>query len=267
MIEKTAYIVFALGFMYASLAIIGVIDFGDSYMSFSYYMLLPTVVFMNKTFNRCTAVTLLLTLISLFILISFGARGPFIGIFAFLILKLIQPSSKTGNKLNYKKIIIIALLLLIIMFQKEILQFIESIIESFGIKSRTISLFLKNDWDLTGRDLIFKDAIDKISQKPILGWGLAGDRIASGRNDYIHNFYLEVYLNFGIIFGTILILIITYKMIEMIVKLKNINYEIFIILLVVGFFHLLVSSSYLIDFRFWIFAGALFNNNFRKQIT
>ena len=174
------------------------------------------------------------------------------GVFA--ILKLI----KNNKNITYTKVllylIIFSIIIMGIIFLNQILEYIYELLLSFGIRSRSIQLFLRNDVYLSGRDRIYREIVEEIVKNPFLGLGLGGDRIVT--NGYqSHNIFIEVFANFGIVIGIFIIIAMLYIVIKSLF-IKDVNkYSMVIIWLSIGFVHLLVSSSYLIDFKFWIFIG------------
>lgn len=143
---------------------------------------------------------------------------------------------------------------MILIFLKDILEFIYNLLLQFGINSRSIRLFLRDDLYLSGRENIYNDVLSQISKKPFYGIGLAGDRRVLG-GVYAHNIIFELLANFGIITGIIISILIVGVSLKSIFS-KNKSLANFIsIWFSIGFIHLMVSSSYLIDFKFWIFLG------------
>jgi len=109
------------------------------------------------------------------------------------------------------------------------------------------------------KEVITDLIIEAIAKNPILGIGIAGDRVLL-EGSYSHNIVIEVISNFGIILGILLLSVLGIKWIKSLFS-KNESYlDIILIWSSIGFIHLFISSSYLIDFKFWIFIGVLFNN-------
>ena len=155
-------------------------------------------------------------------------------------------------------------ILLTIIFFKKIIEMIYAIFLNVGVKSRTMSLFLNNKVDYSsGREDIYSILLEKIKNNPIIGTGLGGDRLIIG--GYAHNFLLEIITNFGIFIGGILATLMFLFLIKSLLISDKRKYNMIIIWFSMGFVHLMVSSSYLTDIKFWIFAGLmikmLFNNN------
>jgi len=108
---------------------------------------------------------------------------------------------------------------------------------------------------LSGRDRIYKYIFKEILNAPFLGLGLAADRRILTENAYTHNIFIEILLNFGLFIGGFINILLLYLTVKSIFIKDVKKYSMIIIWMSIGFVHFLVSSSYLIDFRFWIFLG------------
>ncbi len=254
---KVGNLVFIIGILYSSLILVGVISSHEHYMSFSYYMLLPAILYLDRMIDKFTIKYLLLTSISFIIILALGARGPFIGIFLFIFLK----NLKKIQKINFRNILFYSLIGLFfvtfLLFYEYILTSLDMFLKNFGLHSRSIELVLNGNVTTNTRTQIYYTALESLMNKPLFGWGLMGDRIAVGRMDYIHNFFLEILVSFGVILGSLLITSFVFVLVLSLIQQKRLSYDILIIWLSIGFTHLMVSGSYLIDFRFWIFFGIL----------
>ena len=131
-----------------------------------------------------------------------------------------------------------------------------SFLSSHGIRSRTLQKLLNNELLMSAsREDLSSLGINIIWKSPILGFGAFGDRLFY--EPYIHNFILEVFIDYGIPMGLFLLLLIIIKIVEKF-KMQKGEERDFLVLLVLGsILPLMVSSSYLIDFRFFFLIGVL----------
>lgn len=258
MMKKAGLIVFLFGAFQSILIFTGQVTLGSYSMSLSYYMLLPTLLFLDEFLNKFSMKAFLLSIVSIIIILALGSRGPILSIIIFVFLMLIRSSSKFSFKKTFIYGTFISISLFIIIFFKQILVFLDNLLLNFGIQSRTIRLFLREDLYLSGRDSLYQAVIDGISNKPVLGLGIGGDRLVNN-GSYVHNLFLEIQANYGVIFGTIVGVLIVMLIIKaLFVKNKEL-YSLIIIWLSLGFVPLMVSSSYLTDLRFWILMGLIVN--------
>lgn len=256
--RKASIIVLIIGILLGVLVFTGNVSIGLYSMSFSYYMLLPSIIFIDEYIQKPNIKAFLYALIPFILILTFGARGPLIGIIVFILLRIIRPS----YKLTYKSILFnvssFVIMIFILFNLGSFFQNINNVFFKFGVESRNLSILSDNRiLTLSNRDTLFENVGNEIIKNPLMGIGLGGDRrIIDG---YTHNFIIELLGNYGVVFGSILIMIFIIMITGALFTPDKENYNIFIIWLSVGFVHLMVSSSYLIDFRFWLFLGILIN--------
>jgi O-antigen ligase len=82
-----------------------------------------------------------------------------------------------------------------------------------------------------------------IKEKPFVGWGVGGE--ASLLGTYPHNIFLELCLNFGLILGGVLCIILVVSILATFFASDGVNKDIFLIYLCTGFVPLLISATYL----------------------
>lgn len=258
--KKSSYIVFIFGLLIGILVFFGRTSVGAYSMSLSYYMLLPTILFLDELMNKFSLKTLVLTGISLLIILALGSRGAILCIIVFIFLKFIRPNSKRTYKRAFGHFSIICVGVVALIFMEQILMSIYNFLLRFGINSRSLILFTRENIYLSGRDRIYENVLSEILENSILGIGIAGDTRIIG-NSYVHNFFIEVVGNFGVVLGSILSITVLLLIIKSLLTKDTLKYNLFIIWLSLGFVHLMVSSSYLTDLKFWIFLGLMINFN------
>ena len=254
--EKASAIILILGSILAALIFRGSVSFGTYSMSFSYYMLLPAIIYLNKLFNKPSLKFFSLTALAAVIILSLGARGPFLALAGFSILKLFQTRGNLTAKQLLGRVFLILLGIVAIVYFQELLTLIADILADFGIRSRSINLFLRSGVHMSGRDSIYQRALKALVDSPILGLGLAGDRLLVG-GSYVHNLFLEILLHFGIIVGSFCLGLFFLLIINILVKGNDLEYELAAIWFGLGFMPLMVSHTYLTAINFWILAGLL----------
>ncbi|NMD42520.1 MAG: hypothetical protein GYA86_04320 [Firmicutes bacterium] len=257
--KKASYFVFVAGVVIAAGVFSGLASVGTYSMPFSYYMLLPAIMFMDELLDRFRLRTLLFTLISVLVILALGARGPVLCLLVFFVFKLIKPR----GRFNYQGMFLTSGAatagLVGYIFRDGVLKALNNIFLHFGIESRSIALFLIKGVHLSGRDRISQLLVSKIGGSPFWGFGLAGDRPFLW-GSYAHNFFLEIVVNFGIIIGFFVLLIIFYLILKSLVTKNKDGYSMLIIWMGLGFVHLMVSGSYLIDLKFWVFMGLVLSS-------
>lgn len=126
--------------------------------------------------------------------------------------------------------------------------------------SRTLTIVMSGELVShdSGRGEIWKMVEDKISERPLIGWGIGADRAFI--DSYAHNFILELAMHYGVFITAIIILILAYFIITAF-KSKNANrvggWVFVVMMMLYGLVPLMFSNSYLIDYKFATFVGVL----------
>jgi hypothetical protein len=252
--KNASLLVFAVGLIIGLLVFTSNASVGTYSMSLSYYMLLPAIVYMDEFLDKFTIRSMLITSLSLLIILALGSRGAIMCIGLFIALKLVN----MGRTLNYKTIFIYFLAILTILFMwfffETIMETLYDVLLEFGIRSRSIQLFLREEVHLSGRDSLYETLLEEIADNPLFGVGLAGDRLILGGR-YVHNVFIEIFANYGVVFGFVLIVLLFILIFNALFFRSKQLSSLITIWFCIGFVHLIVSSSYLIDFKFWIFLG------------
>ena len=161
--KETSYIVFIIGSLLSGLILSGFASLGYYSMSLSYYMLLPAIIFLNELISRVNVHNFLLASISIFIILALGARGPLLCIAVFIILRLLKPLEKLKISHVINLIFIFGIITLVAINIERILNALSNILSDFGLKSRSIRLFLSGDYHSSGRDVLYNELIYQIS--------------------------------------------------------------------------------------------------------
>lgn len=262
-VEKAATIVLIVGMLISILVFTGRVSLGLYSMSLSYYMLLPAIVYLKKILKNKSLKDLMLILIILTIILLLGSRGPIMCISAYMILYIIVNRPKLTYKIVTLYLGLTSLLVVIAFNFRTIFLSMYNLLLSFGIDSRTLLLFARPKVHLSGREILYQDIISQIKESPLLGIGIAGDRLYIG--GYVHNILLEIIAGFGVIVGSILIIILIWICYKAIRLRNRDDSNLAIIWISIGLIPLLVSGTYLADFHFWIFLGITLNIIFQKE--
>jgi O-antigen ligase len=254
------------------------IELSDSYSQSISYLLLPApIISASFLFEKLYFSHLANLIISIALIIFLGARGVLVCTFLFIIIKAIVKS------FNRKKNIIILIvttgffLYLVNIYWNKVLSWLGKIIIKYNLSQRLILMLSNNTfWENESRNKLFNNSLSVIADKPILGTGIIKDRIILAGlmgepiNEaigwYPHNFFLEVLLHFGLIVGTIFIILFIYLVIISFIRNKDKDMvEILFIFLGIGFFPLFFSGSYLDWPMFFVFLGFCINAFLRKR--
>jgi O-antigen ligase len=243
------------------------------YMVYSYFLLLPICVCFEYANMSKTKFDFFVALIASASMIACGARGAAVSLLLYFVVCLFRNDFRRLRIGQIAKLFFLfGALSVVILYYNELLNIIVSLFESLNIDSRTIRYLQEGNFlEDSGRQSISATVIRGLLANP-LGYGLYGDRyvtgfFGSGKYRYAHNFFLEIWCDFGIIGGTILIALIAFILIKLIVSVMG-KKEIHLVFALIPYalFQLLFSSSYLENIPFFALVGLAIWGTNRKNI-
>lgn len=235
---------------------------GDVYdMVLSYHLLLPILVLISDIAQKRYIISsLVLVLIGLMMIISFGSRGPILVIVLFI---LTLVAFNTSIKLSSKTLILFIMIVVSfvgVRFFENIIEWIIGFLDRFDVESRLLNTFLLINSEgasgfLTGRDALYLQSIELISDNPLYGIGFYVDRYYLD-GTYPHNIIIELFLHFGIPLGFLLFIsLLCYSFYILSSRKNGSEFKlIYMIYFSYALGHLLISGSYLTS---WALAGCL----------
>lgn len=258
--KYSSYAIFLIGMIRGISILNGAAIFEKYSMSFGYYMLMPNIYFLKKFLNKLNIFDGLMALFSTLIILSLGSRGPIMCIIAYVTMFTILNIQKRTKRSMIKTLVTLVGIGIFTINIDKLLLALAFFLEKYEIDSRSIRLFTMDKINLSGREDIFSTIYEKITNNPF-GKGLFSDRFFA--ETYAHNIFLEMLIEWGIIVGSIIIILIVVLIIKGVFN-KNKDYANLVIQWVaIGFVPLLVSSSYLTSFNFWILLGILVNKKLK----
>ena len=130
-----------------------------------------------------------------------------------------------------------------------------NIFQTFGFRSRTLSLVINNAvFQDSGRSYIYDAMIQELFKNPLKIHGIASEYAFTG-GAYAHNFILELLFDFGIFFGGFAVLYILFQAFETLlcfIKRGNANDSVNFILFSSSFLSALVSGTIWASVYFWL---------------
>ena len=238
----------------------GTSDYGH-WMGVSYGLIkiinaiIITIVFFTKR-----KVYKMILIISLIVYIAFllvyGSRGALLAMLGEIFFVWIIKRGFSKNEV-FKVMLKIAIpLLLLTVFFFEILEVINNITETMGFNLFFVEKMLRfhelGDSFSNGRDTLFANGIDGIINSPIWGNGIA--TFEPYNDGYVHNVFIQIFYELGIIPFIIFCASLGYALLYIIDNKNDISNRIFFSYLIsVGIIELLFSSSYWLSQVFWLF--------------
>ncbi len=227
-------------------------DVDDSMVSS--YMILPHVLMTLITaFKKHSVSSILFSLLGVFLILSFGTRGPLICVFIFVAVLLIIMSPFKHKAIGYS-ITIGAITIILAMFDT-ILMSLRDLIASIGLSTRIMDYYTMGMIaDSSGRDDIQELLIDTLQKDYFTGYGIAGDWCIAGV--YSHNIILEFLVSFGVIFGGALLILMLIGYFKGLLCCKtNGQKETWLVFVVCGFVRLLFSGTFVTEAFFYLVIG------------
>ena len=224
------------------------------------YLALPTTLFVIwQLLEKLNIIDLVLSMVGSFLILSMGARGPFVCIVFFVAAYLLFFKKYKRNALS--KFLIAAAAALLYLFADSILLLLVGIVSRFGLNVRVLeSLMAKNMFaaeNSSGRDRIWTELIQAIMNDSTgFGYGLGGDERITSTGFEAHNVVLAILISFGLILGGIILFLIIRYIFRAVKHTKNANQRVFLLLLfTVGFVKLLMSAIFIVDYYFFMLIG------------
>lgn len=220
----------------------------------SSYMILPHVLMMVLTaFKKLSVSSIVFLLLGVFLILSFGTRGPLMCFFIFCAVLLVLFSPFKHKALGYT-ITIGAISVILVMFDR-VLVSLRDVISSIGMSTRIIDYYAMGMMtDDSGRGDIRKMSLNALNDHLITGLGLGGDARAIG--GYSHNIIIEFLTSFGVIAGSILLLLLFILYYRGFHNCRTSGQkEMWLLFVVCGFVGLLFSGTFITSAFFYLSIG------------
>ncbi|MFY8331106.1 O-antigen ligase family protein [Vagococcus carniphilus] len=236
------------------------------YMEFGFALIIPILILIYLFLIEKKKWLLPFIIISVMMLFVYSNRGVILCIASFVFLYLIRKLFIT--EVTIKKTLIslftFSLVFSFIINYKNIFQKIILSLDSNGIESRTLKLLIDGNFsDDSGRSYIQYFFLEKLKENPF-GYGIYGDRYiyekSNGIATYPHNLFLELLIDFGIVVGGILIILLVYTIFKKFIINTELSFNYYLLLSVFfssSIVQLMLSSSYLASIPLWLFLGLL----------
>lgn len=187
-----------------------------NYMSYGYTITAQVLILLecnklNK--DKLKLIINIISFIAIILSVIYGNRGILITYFFYYLYNFtLRKKILTTDNIK-KKIILFFVLLLLLLNLKFILIMLNNFFDQLGIHSRNLTKLLSNSFmESTNRNIIYKQAIELIEKNPFLvhGPGYLKTQMHNNSNIHLnnanaHNIILELFVEYGIIFGAIIL--------------------------------------------------------------
>lgn len=254
--RRASHIVFCLAMFLAGLIVYGKYSVGDYSQAFSYYVLLPTVMFIDGFLDRPSLKDIVFAFLSILLILAIGSRGPIMCIVVFTMLRFARAPKRSGYRKVFAYLVLISLAVIVTPHLDEVLTSVDHLFSRFGISSRTISLFFEPGLHWSSRKVLFGTIVGEIANNPLTGIGMGGDRrVLEGQ--YPHNVFLELMAHYGVPLGGLFLLVFLTLILRVFPSKNEREYSMLTIWFSIGVIPLLVSGSYIESMHFWTFLGLM----------
>lgn len=234
-------------------------------MFLGFRMLLPCLFAMDFALDDRNDIKLVerifwigMTILSVYVILTYGSRGPILGVFMFFIMKYGTMFLPRKDISVIKKFCVSLLVILVMIFFyfnfTNLLTIFSGYLSGIGISSRTVQRFLSSTatYD-NGRYKLFSMVWGKVN---VLGHGPFSDQFYFGEGNYAHNFILELLFDFGLLGGTVIIIVLGFKLVKILKESAYSPwYEIFAVLFSYCFGRLIFSGTFWTETNFWLLLG------------
>lgn len=238
-------------------------EFGYS-MGYGFRVLFPCILNANFALERREKKKWLsifwwaMFAVCMFLIFTYGSRGPIIGVVTFFILKYGMDFMLNRSVSPFKKLVVsigvVVIFFWIVTYSETFFLALTKYLETAGIRSRTITRFLNSSMTYdNGRNDIFKTAL---SMMGILGNGPFYDQYLWGVGNYCHNFFIEILFDFGALGGGIILIALVAAVVKIVASsADNPWYEMFLVYLSYCIGRLMFSGTFWSETNFWILIG------------
>lgn len=228
-----SYLITLSGVMYAGIiAVIGhstTSDWSTYSMTMSNVLLMSVLWQLNDYFENKGKLPLLASIIGMIVIFLYGSRNPFLAIVFFICIKILFNRDGNRSSSGFLKVLFISFIVVSLSYFKEILIFLSTTLESFGLGSRTLYYLMNADTEdiTTGRAEIHEKLWAVIFDNPIIGHGVAGDEAVI--DELAHSMYLSIFITYGFVLGSIIILYLASMTIKGIRRTTGLNHSIVVL--------------------------------------
>lgn len=228
-----SYLITLSGVMYAGIiSIIGhstTSDWSAYSMTMSNVLLLSVLWQLNDFFENKRNLPLFASIIGMTVIFLYGSRNPFLAIVLFICIKILFSRAGKSSSGGFLKVLFVSFIVVSLSYFKEILIFLSTTLESFGLGSRTLYYLMNADTEdiTTGRAEIHEKLWAVIFENPIIGHGVAGDEAVI--DELAHSMYLSIFITYGLVLGSIIILYLASMAVKGIRRTTGLNHSIVVL--------------------------------------
>ncbi len=233
----------------------------DGYMVYGMRVMTCAVMFIYLYFLMKKTKHLVGFILTAFLILALGNRSAFLICIILFLVGYIRNGENITK--TFRRIVLVSFVAVFVSsLINSIISMLVEIIDYLGMTSRTLTKFIDGSVaEDNGRYIIWGNATEKIKEKWLTGYGIGADRsftlIGNIKGYYVHNIFLELFINFGIIISSVIVVVIIYNSLRVFLdkKSENIYAELYIYVFIATMIKLFFSSSLWIDIMaYWCVA-------------
>lgn len=238
---------------------------GLNYMEFSYSILALGGIAAINVSQRYKMIDIATLVLYFLIIISYGARSPI------LLLACVFVAGVLFNEQRTKTLIFSAVFILCLSIAFSTGLFENLLLRIFSDTGSYAILRILNGtfFQSNERNALYEAADSYVANMGLSINGLFGDRALSMQfgQPYIHNVVYEILFSFGWIIGLFIIAVFLFKSLRILFKCKNNERLVFLYALFALFGRYLLSGSFVVEWRFYIFIALMTALQRGRKIT
>lgn len=267
--NKVAWINFLLIGFIPFTSLYGESDLSINYMKYGYAILpIVLVAYTNIIRGHTSIAEWGLFLCSLLSMIVFGARGAQL---TFVLFFLVSFLFLSRVRFIWKLLVSVVILIGVFALPYLLTQLI-SILDQYGVSSYPIAKYkeLLSGTDFidtsSGRNFLYEYAYLRILEHPLLGNPFNSCYVDTGGDYYYyHNVFLDLLVNYGVFITGVGIALLVYVLWSIFTRGTLEEKHLIIILFIIPFGRLMVSSSFWLRPEFWLFLSYSINTFILQQ--
>ena len=257
--QKTSILVIVFCLFYSliySQRVHGALDSNADEMGISYFITPHIVFLLWQTLKKFNWIIFTSLFVGILLMLSYGTRGPIVCLCTWLM-------AYTLIVTNFRSKLLLGTIMIIMVYtfyiySDSILSFLVDFFPNIGMSNRIVEKIMTDSFigyeHSSERDTILVQLWSALQQSNFNGYGIHGTWAISG--GYAHNILFDFWISFGIIWGSILMLVILILFLRALSACKSEDEKAFLLLLFTfGIFKLFLSNLYLKEPYFWLLIG------------
>lgn len=226
------------------------------YMNDAYLVLPHILMCIWSAYKDKDIISILGTILGIFLLLSFGNRGSMVDIIFFVLVYVLLFIKAKHKYVIYALAIAIGGVLYY--YMDVILLFFQGLLSELGMSTRIFDLLIDNSF-LSGssvdeRDLFLSKLMTAIKEGPWFGYGFCGSWQFIG--SYPHNLFFDLAITFGPVFGSMIMICLVLLIFRAYRATSNKDERVFLLILVTtGFVKLFISYTFLDNIETFLMIG------------